>query len=68
MQGRGDEPLQPGYSGGPLVNTAGQVIGINTAASTGFRSQSSGGEGFAIPINDSIAVSKQIDTGIASVI
>jgi S1-C subfamily serine protease len=58
--------LQPGYSGGPLVNTAGQVVGVNTAASTGFGSQSSGGEGFAIPINDAIAISKQIDAGIAS--
>lgn len=58
--------LQPGYSGGPLVNTAGQVIGVNTAASTGFRSQSSGGEGFAIPINDAIAISRQIGAGIAS--
>lgn len=51
-------PLQPGYSGGPLVNTAGQVIGVNTAASTGSRS--SGGDGFAIPINDAIAISKTV--------
>jgi S1-C subfamily serine protease len=58
--------LRPGYSGGPLVNTAGQVIGVNTAASTRFQSQSSGGEGFAIPINDAIAISRQIDAGIAS--
>ena len=56
--------LRPGYSGGPLVNTAGQVVGVNTAASTG--SESSGGEGFAIPINEAIAISKQIDAGIAS--
>lgn len=58
--------LQPGYSGGPLVNTAGQVVGVNIAASTGVRSQSSGGEGFAIPINDAIAISKQIDAGSPS--
>ncbi len=58
--------LRPGYSGGPLVNTAGQVIGVNTAASIGPRYQFSGGEGFAIPINDAIAISKQIDAGIVS--
>lgn len=50
--------LQPGYSGGPLVNTAGKVVGVNTAAATGFRS--SGGEGFAIPINDAMTIRGQI--------
>lgn len=52
--------LQPGYSGGPLVNTAGQVIGVNTAAATRSPSQTADGEGFAIPINDAIAISEQI--------
>ena len=32
-------PLQPGDSGGPLLNTKGQVIGMDTAASTGFTFQ-----------------------------
>ena len=56
--------LQPGDSGGPLVNAAGQVVGIDTAAATG--SHSSDAEGFAIPINDAIAISKQIEDGTAS--
>jgi S1-C subfamily serine protease len=56
--------VQPGDSGGPLVNTAGQVIGVVTAASVGFGP--SGGEGFAIPINDAIAISKHIHAGTAS--
>ncbi len=44
-----DTPINLGNSGGPLLNTAGEVIGINTA----IFSQSGGsvGIGFAIPIN-----------------
>lgn len=44
-----DAPINPGNSGGPLFNTAGEVIGINTA----IFSQSGGnvGIGFAVPIN-----------------
>ncbi len=56
--------LQPGDSGGPLVNTAGQVVGIDTAAASGTHSSAT--EGFAIPINDAMAISKQIEAGTAS--
>ncbi|MGB8253939.1 MAG: trypsin-like peptidase domain-containing protein [Pseudonocardiaceae bacterium] len=59
--------VAPGDSGGPLVNTAGQVVGVDTAGSTGSRLQSSGSEGMAIPINDAIAISQQIDDGTGSV-
>ena len=59
--------LEPGDSGGPLLNSAGKVIGMNTAASAGdvFRSTASGG-GYAIPINRAVAIARQIETGKAS--
>ncbi|MBV8994191.1 MAG: trypsin-like peptidase domain-containing protein [Pseudonocardiales bacterium] len=58
--------VQPGDSGGPLVNAAGQVIGVDTAGSAGSRFPPSSAEGLAIPINDAIAISAQIQAGSAS--
>ncbi len=44
-----DAAINPGNSGGPLVNLAGQVVGINSAIFS--RSGGNIGIGFAIPIN-----------------
>ena len=57
--------VRPGDSGGPLVNSAGQVIGVVTAATVNFQ-MGPGGKGFAIPINDAMAVAGQIRSGAPS--
>jgi S1-C subfamily serine protease len=58
--------VQPGDSGGPLVDSAGRVVGVDTAASANYHYQSSGGTGYAIPINDAMALVRKIRAGQAS--
>jgi len=53
-----DAAINPGNSGGPLVNLAGDVIGINTAIYTGSRGFE--GVGFALPSNTAINVYNQL--------
>lgn len=50
-----DASINPGNSGGPLINLAGQVVGINTAVA-----QSADGIGFAIPINEAKVVVESV--------
>jgi S1-C subfamily serine protease len=56
--------LEPGDSGGPLVS-GGRVVGMDTAASSSFTFQSSGttSQGFAIPIDQVLEISRQIVAG-----
>jgi S1-C subfamily serine protease len=65
--------IQPGDSGGPLLNTAGDVVGMNTAASsnistTAFARQSEqpATQAFAIPITEATSIASQIEAGQAS--
>lgn len=56
-----DAAIRPGDSGGPTVNAANQVIGMNTAASDNYHLGR--GQGFAIPINEAMAIAGQIQGG-----
>ena len=70
--------IQAGDSGGSLVNAYGQVIGMDTAASSssemsspfgqssGSSSAQSGTQGFAIPINKALSIASEIVAGDAT--
>jgi S1-C subfamily serine protease len=58
-----DAPINPGNSGGPLLNAAGQVIGINSQIETGGSGDGSVGIGFAVPINTAKAELPQLEKG-----
>ena len=53
-----DTTINPGNSGGPLINMAGQMIGINTSkiSQTGYE-----GIGFSIPSNEALSILKQLE-------
>jgi serine protease Do len=56
-----DAAINPGNSGGPLVDLAGEVIGINTLIVRGTGNGAvAEGLGFAIPVNTAQAVATQI--------
>jgi len=61
-----DAAINPGNSGGPLVDAAGQVVGINTAIRTASTSAATGGSiglGFAIPIDQARAIVAELSQG-----
>ena len=60
-----DAAVNPGNSGGPLINLRGEVVGINTAIASS--SGGSEGIGFAIPINMVMVVARQLaESGVAA--
>lgn len=54
-----DAPINQGNSGGPLLNSAGQVVGINTLVVRGDMSDAEG-LGFAVPSSTVQAVAEQL--------
>jgi putative serine protease PepD len=55
-----DAAISSGNSGGPLVNALGQVVGINTAVATSSSGVEASNIGFAISIDDAMAVAHQL--------
>jgi S1-C subfamily serine protease len=59
-------PIQPGDSGGSLVNSYGQVIGMDTAAGSSGQTQDQSStvtQAYAIPINEAVSIAQQIESG-----
>lgn len=61
-----DADIISGDSGGPLASTAGKVIGMDTAASTGGFTTQQQNLGFAIPINKAMTIAREIISGKSS--
>ncbi len=62
-----DAPINPGNSGGPLVNMAGEVVGINSAIASTNVNPGSIGLGFAIPIDQAKPIAEElVQTGKAT--
>jgi S1-C subfamily serine protease len=58
-----DTAISSGNSGGPLVNAAGQVIGINTALAASSSTNTATNIGFAIPINTAFQIATRLQRG-----
>lgn len=55
-----DTAINPGSSGGALIDSHGRVIGINTLVYTGSSSHAAQGLGFAIPIHRALKVASML--------
>jgi len=55
-----DAAISSGNSGGPLANMRGEVVGINTAVARGDTNSSANNIGFAISVDEVLAVLEQL--------
>ncbi len=58
--------VRSGQSGGPVVNADGEVVGVITAASSGYSFDEAGGTGYAVPVDQAMAIARQIEDGQSS--
>jgi len=58
--------VQPGDSGGPLLDTTDRVLGMDTAASANSSYASESSDAYAIPIGKALTIAKQILDGKSS--
>jgi S1-C subfamily serine protease len=59
-------PIQPGDSGGAWANSAGEVIGMTTAANSQTLGSPGTSMGFAVPINKALSIAREIAAGHSS--
>jgi S1-C subfamily serine protease len=59
-----DVPVQPGDSGGPVLNSSGEVVAMTTAGEEIADGLVPADAAYAIPIADALAVARQIEDGI----
>ena len=57
-----DAALNPGNSGGPLLDARGRVVGINSQIATGSGSDGNVGIGFAVPVDTAKTVIPQLES------
>ncbi|MCE1247318.1 MAG: trypsin-like peptidase domain-containing protein [Firmicutes bacterium] len=55
-----DAAINPGSSGGALMDSSGRVIGVNTLVYTGSGGHNASGLGFAIPIHRALKISNML--------